>query len=146
MDLLLSSISIEALKEQAKRLRRECEASGNPISHSKSLELTAHKYHFKDWNTLRAVVASRAQSLSLAIDQRVQGQYLGILFDGKVLKFQELPEKGRYRLTLLLDTPIDVVRFDSFSAYRKRISATIGNDGSTVEKMSNGCPQLKLLL
>ena len=46
------------------------------------------------------------------------------------------------RIVLQFDEPVDVVTFESFSAYRSRISAVINPEGVTVEKTSDGQPQL----
>ena len=53
-------------------------------------------------------------------------------------------QPGRYRLTLDLDEPVDVVTFDSFSAFRKRVHCTIDETGRTIEKTSNGRPHVEL--
>ena len=53
-------------------------------------------------------------------------------------------EGARYRISLDLDEAVDVVTFDSFSAFRKRINATVGRDGMTFEKTSNQKPQLEI--
>lgn len=51
---------------------------------------------------------------------------------------------GRYRLTMKFDEPVDVVTFESFSAFRQRVTATVDETGRTIEKTSNGLPQLEL--
>ena len=53
-------------------------------------------------------------------------------------------QPGRYRLTMKFDAPVDVVTFDSFSAFRQRVTATVDENGRTIEKTSNGVPQLEL--
>nr|WP_237028953.1 glyoxalase superfamily protein [Phaeobacter porticola] len=53
---------------------------------------------------------------------------------------------ARRRVTLHLEEPVDVVKFDSFSALRQRINGTIGWDGRSVERTSDGVPQLVLEL
>ncbi|TNE39430.1 MAG: hypothetical protein EP348_03440 [Alphaproteobacteria bacterium] len=140
---LPSSLSIEMLKQQAKSLRNELNEKGTLIGHSEALERLAHRYRFKNWNTLQAVVKERASTLSLMRDDKVKGRYLGQPFTGTVFKI-EPQGASRYRLTLNLDTPVDVVRFASFSAHRKRITATVGPDGKTAERTSDGMPQLIL--
>ncbi len=42
------------------------------------------------------------------------------------------------------DEPVDVVTFESFSAFRQRVTATVDETGRTIEKTSNGRPQLEL--
>ena len=136
--------SIEALKAQAKRLRSALALDGTSVGHSQSLELLAHQHGYKDWNTLHAAVGNRPLTSPVMPGQRVSGQYLGQSFNGDVLSVQNLVSSNRYRLTLQFDEPVDVVAFDSFSAFRKRVSCTIGIDGLTTEKTSNGQPQLRL--
>ncbi len=136
--------AIEALKAQAKRLRAALDSDGTAIGHSRSLELLAHQHGYKDWNTLHAAVGNRPLACPVVPGQRVSGQYLGQSFDGEVLSVQNLVSPGRFRVTLLFDEPVDVVTFDSFSAFRKRVSCSIGTAGFTTEKTSNGQPQLRL--
>ena len=134
--------SLEDLKQQAKRLRTGLGEDGDFISHSESLELIAKQYGMRDWNTLHAAVGNRQQPI-VTVGARIKGRYLGQAFDAEVLGVQSLSQ-GRMRITFELDDPVDVVTFDSFSAFRKRISATINSDGKSTEKTSNGVPQLVL--
>lgn len=133
---------IEDLKQQAKRLRAGLSEDGDFISHSESLELVAKQYGMRDWNTLHAAVGNRRMP-PVSVSARVKGWYLGQAFSGEVLGVQTL-SPGRTRVTLELDDPVDVVTFDSFSAFRRRISATINADGKSTEKTSNGVPHLVL--
>lgn len=133
---------IEDLKQQAKRLRAGLGEDGDFISHSESLELVAKQYGMRDWNTLYAAAGNRKRP-PISVGARVTGLYLGQAFVGEVLGIQTL-SPGRTRVTLEFDDPVDVVSFDSFSAFRRRINATIGDDGKTAEKTSNGVPQLVL--
>ena len=136
--------SIDALKEQAKRLRRDLAADGAVIGHSRSLELLAHQHGYKDWNTLHAAVGNQPPASPVVPGQRVRGHYLGQPFEGKVKALESFSRTDRFRIALHFDEPVDVVTFDSFSAYRQRVSCVIGPDGVTVEKTSNGEPQLRL--
>jgi hypothetical protein len=51
--------SLDALKDQAKRLRSRLASEGEEISHSKSLELISAQYGYRNWNTLHAAVGNR---------------------------------------------------------------------------------------
>lgn len=133
---------IEDLKKQAKRLRAGLGEDGDFTSHSESLELVAKQYGMRDWNTLHAAAGNRKRP-PVFVGARVKGRYLGQAFSGEVLGVQTL-SPGRTRVTIELDDPVDVVTFDSFSAFRRRVSATINEDGKTAEKTSNGVPQLVL--
>jgi hypothetical protein len=138
--------SIDALKEQAKRLRLELAAAGTVIGHSHSLELLAHQHGYKDWNTLYAAIGNRPTLSPVAAGQRVSGHYLGQPFEGEVRALETFSHADRFRVVLHFDEPVDVVTFDSFSAFRQRVSCFIGGDGMTAEKTSNGEPQLRLHL
>ncbi|MHA6289035.1 glyoxalase superfamily protein [Maricaulis sp. CAU 1757] len=131
------------LKAQARRLRTTLESEGNFISHSEALELIASQFGYRDWNTLHAAVGNR-QAAPLAVGNTVSGRYLGQAFTGEVLSLSRLGAGERYRITLDLDTPVDVVRFDSFSSFRRRIRATIGRDGRSDSRTSDGAPHLVL--
>lgn len=135
--------SIETLKDQAKHLRARLEADGVSIGHSQSLERLAHQYGYKNWNTLHAAVGNRLPVSPVALGGRVRGRYLGQAFAATVIGVQILTP-GRYRVTFDFDEAVDVVTFDSFSAFRKRVSCTIDDNGMTAEKTSNGLPHLRL--
>ena len=131
--------STEALKQQAKRLRKQLQMSGTTISHSRSLELLAQQYGARDWNTLQALAGNR---LNLRIGDRVQGRYLGQSFWGQVRGLSLRGDGKTRRITLHFDEPVDVVRFASFSSLRQRVSGEIGWDGCSRQKTSDGVPQL----
>ncbi|MDH7801904.1 MULTISPECIES: glyoxalase superfamily protein [unclassified Rhizobium] len=138
--------ALEGLKEQAKRLRAALEGEGQAITHSKALELIAAQYGFRDWNTLHAAAGNRPVFNPYLLGSRVEGLYLGQPFVASVLGVQALGgDPERYRLTLHLDDPVDVVTFESFSAFRQRIHCNIDTSGRTVEKTSNGLPQVELV-
>lgn len=138
--------SLDDLKAQAKRLRHELDAGGTPVNHSRALELMAHQYGYKDWNTLHAALGNQPLPAPIALGQRVSGCYLGQAFEGEVIAVRALGEGERYRITLAFDDPVDVVTFDSFSAFRQRVSATIDRRGVTAEKTSDGQPHMVLSL
>lgn len=72
--------------------------------------------------------------------------YLGQPFVASVLGVQALGgDPERYRLTLHLDDPVDVVTFESFSAFRQRVHCNVDTSGRTLEKTSNGRPQVELV-
>lgn len=138
--------SLEALKDQAKRLRTRLQVDGQTISHSKSLELVAAQMGFRDWNTLHARLGNRPPFNPYLLGSRVRGYYLGQAFEAEVLGVQSLGGSPvRYRLTLHLDQPVDVVTFESFSAFRQRVHCNVDGTGRTTEKTSNGRPQVELI-
>lgn len=137
--------SLDALKEQAKRLRSRFAGDGEPVSHSRALELVAAQYGFRDWNTLHAAAGNRPAFDPWTLGARVRGHYLGQPFDAEVLGVQVLAgEPRRYRMTLHFDTPVDVVTFESFSAFRQRVIGTVDETGRSAAKTSNGRPHLEL--
>jgi len=108
--------------------------------------LIAHQYGYRDWNTLHAAVGNRPPPAPVQLGMRVSGRYLGHPFDGEVIAVRALGEGERYRVTLAFDEPVDVVTFDSFSAFRSRVSATVDRRGITAEKTSDGQPHMVLEL
>ncbi|WP_377292258.1 glyoxalase superfamily protein [Rhizobium sp. SG2393] len=137
--------SLDRLKDQAKRLRAALAAEGRSISHSRALELVAAQHGYRDWNTIHAAAGNRPVFDPMLLGSRVEGHYLGRPFVASVLGVQMLSqEPARYRLTLHFDTPVDVVTFESFSAFRQRVHCTVDETGCTFEKTSNGRPQVEL--
>ncbi|MBC7283881.1 glyoxalase superfamily protein [Hoeflea sp.] len=137
--------TLTTLKDQARRLRSRLEANGEPIGHSKALELIAAQHGFNDWNTLHAALGNRSGPESLAPGARVTGAYLGQPFAARVVGIQAITSApGSFRVSLDLDEAVDVVTFDSFSAFRKRVNGIIGKEGVSRERTSNGRPQLEL--
>ena len=134
---------LAALKAQAKRLRTTLASEGNFISHSEALEFIARQYGYRDWNTLHAAAGNRPAE-PWQLGTKVTGRYLGQAVSGEIIALTRLGGGTRYRVTLDLDEAVDVVTFDSFSAYRKRINATINRDGVTAARTSNGEPHLRL--
>lgn len=131
---------IAELKAQAKRLRSRLQSSGTDISHSAALELIAHQNGARDWNTLRASVGNMPPLPK--VGERVTGRYLGQTFAGVVRGMSRIGSGDQYRITLHFDDPVDVVTFDSFSAFRQRVSTLINSDGLSPRKTSDGQPQL----
>jgi len=133
--------SRDAIKAQAKRLRKALKAEGNFITHSETLEMLAHQHGFRDWNGLHAAIGNRPIE-PFILGSKVSGHYLGQPISGEIISLTRMNEGARYRISLDLDEAVDVVTFDSFSAFRKRINATVGRTGASAAKTSNGKPQL----
>ena len=140
--------SIDELKAHAKRLRQAMADRGTPLSHSAALELVAQQHGVRDWNTLFAT-ASRPNlpvAARIGVGSRIRGRYLDQPFTGEVLALRVLPGSGLYKITIHFDEPVDVVTFESFSAFRRRINAQIDEQGVSPRKTSNGLPHLVLSL
>jgi len=135
-------LSLEDLKQQAKRLRAGLADQGEGISHSRSLELVAHQHGYKDWNTIHAAIGNQPPPCPLTIGQNVTGRYLGQSFAGEVIGVQLMIDPGRFRATVQFDDPVDVVEFESFSNFRSRVTSIINGDGVSAEKLSNGLRQM----
>jgi hypothetical protein len=125
-------------------MRSALSADGHSISHSRALELLARQHGYKDWNTLHAAAGNHTGSGPVAVGERVRGTYLSQPFDGEVIGLARLPTHGRYRITIQFDAPVDVVTFDSFSAFRKRVTVTVDEHGVSPQKTSNGEPHMRL--
>ena len=144
MDGMLPTIDV--LKDQARRLRASLAADGKPVGHGKVLEMVAHQYGYRDWNTLHAVAGNRSPASPVTVGARVQGRYLGQRFSGEVIGVVATSPPGRFRVTLRFEEPVDVVTFDSFSAFRQRVTCVIDRTGATAERTSNGRPHMQLHL
>lgn len=141
---------VAELKAAAKALRAEAAA---PMTHSQSLEALAHHYGLSDWNTLRAS-AQPAQvphpytgpHLGPYLGQRVEAIYLGHPVTGVIHAVKRMGANGAHRIAIDLDKPVNVSAFEGMDVLRRRLQATIGPDGATVEKTSDGRPQLQVRL
>ena len=136
--------NISDLKSQAKRLRSALtERTGAPVSHAQALELIARQYGYRDWNTASAK-CGRNGGGTFHVGDRVSGFYLQKPFTGEVTGLRKMGRSGQSKITVVFDTPVDVVSFDSFSAYRTRVTKLIDETGATPEKTSNGEPHMIL--
>ncbi|MEP4196643.1 MAG: glyoxalase superfamily protein [Aliishimia sp.] len=141
MELDLSKSAVTALKTEAKSLREDRTWEGTPTSHAQALELVARKHGVRDWNTLRA---QAVRPVRLAPGTRVSGTYLGQSFAGHVQGVQLLAQGNRLRVILHFDDAVDVVQFESFSAFRQRVTAIVGQDGRSFTHTSDGVPHMVL--
>lgn len=138
--------TIAALKDQAKRLRSALETNGQRPSHSAALELVAKQHGFKDWNALSARARINAPPPPFSVGQAVRGAYLGQAFTGRIRGVAVLSGDNQFRLTIEFDEAVDVVTFESFSAFRKRVNVVVDRAGVSPKKRSDGVPHLKLAL
>lgn len=138
--------AIEELKAQAKRLRQAMNDRGTPLTHSAALEMIARQHGARDWNTLAALAAkpNTAPKAPLFVGAHIRGRYLNQPFTGEILSLSALPGGDLHRITIHFDEPVDVVTFESFSAFRRRVNAQIDADGVSPRRTSNGLPHLVL--
>ena len=134
--------NLEAAKAQARGLRADLAHRGQAVSHSQALELVARSWGKPDWNTLHAAIGN-APRAPVAVGQIVPGRYLKQAFLAEVTAVREI-SKGAWELVLEFDTPVDVVVFDSFSNFRRRVTKQVAADGTSVEVTSDGVPHLVL--
>ncbi len=135
--------TLSAAKAEARALRAEHAAKGTPLPHSRALEVVARSYGFRDWNTCHAAIVAAHAKGAWQVGAKVSGRYLSQPFTATIRAVQEV-QPGQTRLELDLDEAVDVVRFESFSNFRKRIRATVGRDGRTADITSDGMPHLVL--
>ncbi|MEM1265120.1 MAG: glyoxalase superfamily protein [Pseudomonadota bacterium] len=129
-------------KAAARQMRQDLAAEGVEITHAQALERIARRHGFRDWNTLYAAIRHTAPA-GWSVGGRVKGRYLAHPFEATVLSAEPLTP-GWFRLVLRLDDAIDVVRFESFSHYRKQITCVVGPNGHSKERTSDGTPHLVL--
>jgi hypothetical protein len=139
-----SDMTVASAKSMAKLLRSDMTSNGTQMTHSQSLEQVARMHGYRDWNTMHAGLSQQPNSLSFAVGDRVQGKYLGQPFTGQLIGVQQT-QKPMARVTIRFDEPGDVVKFDSFSSLRQRVTGEIGPDGRSLRKTSDGQPHLVLL-
>lgn len=132
--------TIAQAKAQAKALRAKLAEEGHAISHAKALELIARQYGARDRNTFHAQLGN-ADVPRFAPGARVSGRYLTQAFAGEIVAVRKL-SNSLYRLELHFDEPVDVVRFESFSNFRRRIRADVSADGVSPARTSDGVPHL----
>ena len=132
------------LKSQARKLRENLHETQTPISHSRALEIIACQYGYRDWNTLHAAAGNQHRHTPYIPGQEINGKYLGQEFSGEIIGVTKCSGGERYKLSIQLNEPVDVVTFDSFSAYRQRLQCTVNRNGLSSEKTSNGLHQMAL--
>ena len=128
-------------KARAREIRAEAAAAGTTLSHSAALERVAAERGYRDWNTASARLANTPE-IPLQVGDRVGGTYLKQPFEGRVLSVRELNAGAAFEITLEFDEPVDVVEFESFSAFRHRVNATVSAGGVSYSKTSDGVPHL----
>lgn len=136
--------SLENLKQQAKRLRAQTGVDSPAITHSQALELLAHQYGYKDWNTLHAASGNQPPAPPVSVGAHVSGRYLGHSFTGEVLSLAQLGRDQHFRVTIRFDQPVDVVRFEGLSNMRRRVTSQISRKGQSPQRTSDGQPVMVL--
>jgi len=144
MAFALDIPSALTLKAEARALRSEREADGKPVSHAEALEMVAHNHGYRDWNTARAALPDRPR-VPVQVGDRVAGTYLKQPFIGTVLGVDmKQTDHAMFDVTVLFDEPVDVVTFQSFSAFRQRVKATVGLHGVSPARTGDGEPHMRI--
>ncbi|MBL4894375.1 MAG: hypothetical protein JKY59_05815 [Emcibacter sp.] len=118
-----TTLTLDNLKLQARRMRDHFAEKNIDLSHSAALEVLAKQHGFKDWNILSAILKISSKSVNWPeLEDRIKGTYLGHAFTGKILKLQTTHAENNRRYTIRFDKPIDVVTSRHFSNYRQRIN------------------------
>lgn len=143
MPFSLEPMTPETLKAEARALREEQADKGQAMSLAQALEATAKSHGYRDWNTVVGTLKAPPPA-PVQVGQRVSGKYLKQDFSGSILGVRMLPGGKYSRITIQFDQPVDVVTFDSFSAFRQRVSATIDAYGRSPERTSDGQPHMQL--
>lgn len=125
-------------KARARQIRTE---SAMPMSLSVALERVAREMGFRDWNTASARL-SNSSDFSWQVGERVSGRYLKRAFNGRIHAVRELHQQSGYQLTVQFDEPVDVVDWESFSAFRQRVTVIVSPEGITWAKTSDGIPHM----
>ncbi len=136
--------SLQQLKQQAKRLRAQLSVDAQPISHSQSLEMLAYQFGYKNWNVLHAACGNQPPGPPVTLGARVSGQYLGQKFIGEIIAVAALHQEDQYRITVNFEEPVDVVKFEGWSAMRRRVSSQVSGLGRSPQKTSDGQPVMQL--
>lgn len=136
------SHSLDDYKQQAKTLRTQL--GNSEISHAQALEIVARQHGFRNWNTLHGSLGNRPLVRTFTPGARIRGAYLGHPFEGIVKSSSRWGTSGHTQLTIRFDAPVDVVEFDSFSAFRQQVTVIVAQDGTSPQTTSKGVPHLAL--
>lgn len=131
-------------KKRARTLQTQARERGDTLGYQEALELVAREMGFRDWNTASALV-SNYPDISLQLGDHVRGTYLKQPFTARIVSISKLGNAGHHQLALQLDEPVDVVSFNSFSAWRHHVKGTVDEAGRAISKTSDGEPHLEIL-
>lgn len=133
--------TIAQAKQRARIMRKELFSRGVKISYGQALERVAAEIGYRDWNTAVARL-SNEPPFRIQVGDTVSGAYLKQPFTGQVLAVREIGGGSHYEVTLHFDEPVDVVTFDSFSAFRQRVNVTVDDTGVSPAKTRDGEPHM----
>jgi hypothetical protein len=143
MSFSLDTPSAQTLKSEARALRQQRAAAGDPLSHGAALEAVARSHGYRDWNTARAALPDRV-AVPFQVGQRVKGLYLDQPFAGMLIGVQLLGDMQHMTVTVNFDTPVNVTPTFMFAALRQRVVSTVNIHGISTALRGNGNPQMVL--
>jgi hypothetical protein len=143
MTFSLDTPSTTSLKAEARLLRAERASLGTPITQGAALEIVARSHGYRDWNTASAALPDRIAG-PVQVGMRVRGTYLGKPFAGMVIGVKLLADMKSYEVTVNFDEPVDVVKSELFSAFRRRVTSTLDVHGVSLARTGDGQPQMRL--
>lgn len=136
-----SHLTTTDLKTEARQYRAAQLDAGRPITHAQSLEMVARFHGFRDWNTASGILPL-TRSPAYSVGERIVGTYLKQPFTGTIIGVAAMGSGALFKLTVQFDAPVDVVEFESFSAFRQRVVATVNRDGISPSRTSDGEPHM----
>lgn len=136
-------VTREQAKQRARTLRQQHATVGRQISHAEALEQIAKELGYRDWNTASARLSNRPER-PFQVGHEVTGRYLGKPFSGRLLAVRERAGAAAFEVTVRFDQPVDVVDWESFSAFRQQVTVTVSPEGVTAAKTSDGQPHMAL--
>ncbi len=136
------ALSRESLKVEAKTWRGRCQTLGESVTHGAALEAVARRHGFRDWNTACGLLPERDPT-PLAPGERVTGTYLGHPFEGVLLAATPLGP-AQTSVTVLFDVPVNVTTGSPYAHMRRRVTATLDEDGTSPARTGNGEPHMRL--
>ena len=139
----LDTPTTQTLKSEAKALREERTVAGAPLTQGAALEEIAHRHGYRDWNTASAATPDRIRTPA-QVGQKVLRTYLGKPFTGMLVGLQMLADMRHYEVTVQFDKPVNVSKFASMVHNRSRVRATVGSDGISLSRTSDGEPHMRL--
>ncbi|MEO8757488.1 MAG: glyoxalase superfamily protein [Devosia sp.] len=143
MSFSLDTPSILTLKSEARALRAERATSETPIGQGQALEEIARRHGYRDWNTASASLPERV-AVPVQVGGRVTGTYLSQPFAGIVVGLKLLADMQHYEVIVKFDQPVNVSKFASMVHNRQRVTATIGLDGISLSRTSDGEPHMRV--
>jgi hypothetical protein len=144
MSFSLDTPTVTSMKAEARLLREDRATSGAAITHAAALEEIAHRHGYRDWNTAAAARPARAAT-PFQVGDRVRGTYLSQPFTGLLVGLELVHNLQRLKVIVQFDQPVDVIKFEGWSAFRKRVTATLDFSGVSPERTSDGEPHMRLV-